>query len=262
MGIFDGIKAQIAARRAHAAHVQGNNLAAQRKVEEAAVKHSEAAKFYQEMLDLGMKSPSYMMGYGMLLLRMRRNEEARDIFLKTEKCRDITKSERAQLRINFAITQWKLGNLDSAIEQFKIAQDTRIAGKNGTIYGSMGYVLIEKARQTGDFSEAIAYNHEAEEYDDEDGVILDNLGQLYYSMGDKEKALSYFTKAHEIKPSQVDTRYYLALLAKEAGDTAKAKEYLEGAPAMPAAIFSISLVSVPDLTSLTRTMSFSPTEIT
>ena len=229
MALFDGIKAQIAARRAHAAHVMGNKLASERKVAEAAAKHQEAALFYEEMLALGMKSPSYMMGYGMLLLRLRRYEDARNLFLKVEHCPDITKAERAQLRINFAITQWKLGNLDSSIEQFKIAQDTRVAGKSGTIYCSLGYVLIEKARQTGDFEEALAYNLEAQEYDDEDGVIQDNLGQLYLAMGDKEKALEHFTKAHELKPSQVDTLYYLAVLAKDAGDRAKAKEYLENA---------------------------------
>ncbi len=229
MGIFDGFKAQIAARKAHAAHVMGNQLASKKQVAEAAAKHQEAIKFYEEMIALGMQSPSYMMGYGMLLLRLRRFEDAKNVFLKAERCREITKAERAQLRINFAITQWKLGNLDSAIEQFTIAQDTRVAGKNGTIYGSMGYVLIEKARQTGDFTKALEYNLEALDYDDEDSVILDNMGQLYFSMGDKEKALEYFTKAHDIKPTQVDTLYYLALLAKESGDIEKAKEYLTDA---------------------------------
>lgn len=229
MGIFDGFKAQIAARKAHAAHVAGNQLASKKQVAEAAEKHAEAVKFYDEMIALGMQSPSYMMGYGMLLLRLRRFEDAKNVFLKAEKCPGITKAERAQLRINFAITQWKLGNLDSAIEQFTIAEDTRVAGKNGIIYGSKGYVLIEKARQTGDFTKAMEYNLEALDYDDDDSVILDNMGQLYFSMDDTEKAKEYFTKAHEIKPSQVDTLYYLARIAKKEGAIEKAKEYLTDA---------------------------------
>ena len=229
MAFFDGIKAQISARKAHAAHVQGNQFASQKKVAEAAEKHAEAIRYYEEMLALGMKSPSYMMGYGMLLLRLRRFEDARAIFLKTERVPGITKAERAQLRINFAITQWKLGNLDSAIEQFTIAEDTRVAGKNGIIYGSKGYVLIEKARQTGDFTEALAYNLEGLDYDDEDSVILDNMGQMYFSMGDLAKAKEYLTKAHEIKSTQVDTLYYLALIAKQEGDIEKAREYLTDA---------------------------------
>ena len=55
------------------------------------------------------------------------------------------------------------------------------------------------------------------------------MGQLNLAMGNKEKALEYFTKAHEIKPRQVDTLYYLAKLSAEAGDRKKAVEYLDTA---------------------------------
>ena len=48
-------------------------------------------------------------------------------------------------------------------------------------------------------------------------------------MGDKDKALEYFTKAHEQKPKQVDTLYYLATLAAERGEKDKALEYLDTA---------------------------------
>ena len=226
MGFFDEMKADIAARKAYTAHVQGNRLAEQGKAAEAKVKHNDALNQYKKAVDGGFSKPSYLMAYGVLLLRMRRFEEAKEIFLKAEKSREITKAERSQLRINFAIAQWKLGNLDSAIEQLKIAKEERV---NGTIYGSLGYILVEKARQTGDYEEALALNMEALEYDDEDAVVLDNLGQLYLSKGEKDKALEYFTKAHERKPSQVDTLYYLAKLAIERGENEQAKEYLNDA---------------------------------
>lgn len=226
MGMFSGMTAEMNARKAYAAHVKGNQLSEKGKADEAKVQHENALQLYQKAIDAGVNKPSYLMAYGVLLLRFRRFDEAKELFLKAEKCRDITKSERAQLRINFAICQWKLGNLDSAIEQLKIAKNNSVSG---TIYGSLGYVLIEKARLTGDYDEALALNMEALEYDDEDAVILDNLGQLYLSMGDQEKALDYFTKAHEKKPAQVDTLYYLAKLAVERGEKDKAREYLENA---------------------------------
>lgn len=226
MGLFDGITSEITARRAYKAHVTGNQLSEKGQAAQSRAEHEKALKLYDEAIKAGVKKPVYLMAYGMLLLRYGRYEEARALFLRAESSRDITKEERAQLRINYAVTQWKLGNLDASILQFKIAQNTK---KNGTIYGSLGYVLIEKARQTGDFTEALEYNMEALEYDDEDAVVLDNLGQLYLAMGDKEKALEYFTKAHERKPAQVDTLYYLAKLAAERGETAQAKEYLEKA---------------------------------
>ncbi len=226
MGLFDGFIADNNGRKAYTCHVQGNRLSEQGKVAEAKAKHDRALDLYARAIAGGCKKPSYIMAYGVLLLRFRRFEEAREAFFKAEKCPDITKAERSQLRINFAIAQWKLGNLDSAIEQLKIAKDV---AKNGTVYGSLGYILIEKAIKTGDFKEALAFNEEALEYDDEDAVVLDNMGQLYLAMGDKEKALEYFTKAHEIKPTQVDTLYYLAKLSIEAGDREKAKEYLNSA---------------------------------
>jgi len=226
MGIFDGMMSELTARKAYKAHVTGNQYSEKGKTEEARAEHAKALELYQKAIDAGVKKPIYLMAYGVLLLRVRRYDEAKALFLQAEKRREITKEERAQLRINFAICQWKLGNLDSAIEQLKIAKNSSV---NGTIYGSLGYVLIEKARQTGDYTEALALNMEALEYDDEDAVILDNLGQLHLSMGDREKALEYFTKAHERKPSQVDTLYYLAKLAAERGEKKEACEYLESA---------------------------------
>lgn len=226
MGLFDGITSELTARKAYTAHVNGNQLSEKGKVDEARASHEKALNLYAKAIAAGVKKPVYLMAYGVLLLRFRRYEEAKELFLKAEKSREITKDERAQLRINFAICQWKLGNLDSAIEQLKISKATTA---NGTVYGSLGYILVEKARQTGDYTEALALNMEALEYDDEDAVILDNLGQLYLSMGDKEKALEYFTKAHDIKPAQVDTLYYLAKLAIERGETDQAKEYLNSA---------------------------------
>jgi tetratricopeptide (TPR) repeat protein len=88
----------------------------------------------------------------------------------------------------------------------------------------LGYLYVE----AGDADKALEYNLKALEYDDEDSVTLDNLGQLYYRLlGDKVKAKEYFDKAIEIKPSQMDTRFFLAKYDIEAGKTAEAKETLE-----------------------------------
>ena len=215
-----------AGSRAYGLHVQGNRLYDQGKTAEAKAKHDQALALYDKCMKEGCKKASYMMAYGVLLLRYGRFEEAKEYFLKAEHAPGITKDEKKQLRVNFAIAQWKLGDLDSAIYQMKIAMNE---GVNGLIYGSLGYMLIEKARQSGDFAEAVEFNAAALDYDDEDPVVLDNLGQLNLAMGDKEKALQYFTKAHELKPRQVDTLYYLAQLASERGEREKALEYLDTA---------------------------------
>ena len=226
MGFMDKFKAENAGRRAYGLHVQANRLYDEGKTAEAKAKHDQAIELYDQAMKGGCQKVSYIMAYGVLLLRYGRFDESKELFLKAEHTPGITKDEKKQLRVNFAIAQWKLGNLDSAISQLKIALNE---GATGLIYGSLGYVLIEKARQTGDFTEAVEFNDKAMDYDDEDAVVLDNMGQLNLAMGNKEKALEYFTKAHEIKPRQVDTLYYLAKLSAEAGDKKKAVEYLDTA---------------------------------
>ena len=77
---------------------------------------------------------------------------------------------------------------------------------------------------------ALLFNKEAVDYDDEDPICLDNLAQTYYRcFGDKETARPFFDKAHEIKPGQIDTLWFLSRYDLEAGNTAAAIEKLETA---------------------------------
>lgn len=80
---------------------------------------------------------------------------------------------------------------------------------------------IEKAR---------AFNEEAVEYDDEDPICLDNMGQFFYRvLGDRESAKPWFDKAHREKPEQIDTLYFLSRYDLEDGNRAAALEKLEKA---------------------------------
>ena len=70
----------------------------------------------------------------------------------------------------------------------------------------------------------------AVEYDDEDSVCLDNLGQfLYRVLGDRAGAKPWFEKALAIKDSQIDTLYFLSRYDLEAGNRAAALEKLQKA---------------------------------
>ena len=220
------IMAEFTGRKAYKLHVEGNQASDKQDYAKAQEKHKAAAELYAQAVAGGCKKPVILMAYGVLLLRLGRYQEAKDIMLGVEKNPALTKEERKQLRLNYAICCWKMGELDHAIELLKYSMQD---GKNSMIYGSLGFMLVEKARQTGDFAEEQAFNAEALDYDDEDAVVLDNIGQMYLAMGEKDKALENFTKAHEIKPHQVDTLYYLAKIATEDGDKAKAKEYIETA---------------------------------
>lgn len=219
------IMSNLQGRTAYMNHIDGNRLSEEGKVEAADAKYQKALECYAKCIAGGNPKPAYLMAYSVLLMRYRRFEEAKEMLRKADKM-PISKDEKRKLRINYAICEWKMNRLDEAIE---LMRSVYLDLKNSIVYGSLGYMLIEKAVQTGDFSDAIAFNQEAYEYDEDDAVVLDNMGQMYLRMGEKEKALGYFENAHRIKPKQVDTLYYLAMLYSESGKTAEAKELLDTA---------------------------------
>ncbi len=55
------------------------------------------------------------------------------------------------------------------------------------------------------------------------------MGQLNLSMGKRGEAFEFFKRAHERKPTQVDTLYYLAKLYAEDGERETAVKMLERA---------------------------------
>lgn len=88
---------------------------------------------------------------------------------------------------------------------------------------------IDREWQEG-IDKMFAFIQESVDYDDEDPVCLDNLGQAYYRVtGEKDKAKEWFEKAHAEKDSQIDTLWFLSCYDLEAGDKAAAIAKLEKA---------------------------------
>ena len=220
------LKAEFLGRKAYNTHLKGNAFLDKKMFKEAHEKHREALEAYRQAIEAGDENPKHLMAYGVLLLRTCEYEKARAMMLKVEKMPGLNQEMKKQLRLNYAVCVWKLGQLDRAIE---LMRQACVYGMNATVYGSLGYMLIEKARETGDFTEAVEFNQKAYEYDDDDAVVLDNLGQLNLAMGKREEAFDFFKRAHERKPTQVDTLYYLAKLYHENGETAIAVKMLERA---------------------------------
>lgn len=208
MGIMDGFKA----RKALLSHQKG--------------KTEEARAAYEELYKSGYVSAAYMLPYSVLLLREGGENnfiKVKEILKKAEKAPDLDASRRQELLMDFAVAQYKLGELDKAVN---LLEASHKKGPCGLTYQSLGFLYIE----TGDAEKALAYNQEALDYDDEDPVVLDNMGQVYYRLlNDKEKAKEYFEKAIQIKDSQIDTLYFLAQYDKGAGKTKEALEKLEKA---------------------------------
>ena len=181
-----------------------------------------AMKLYEECVNEELMDARSLLTYSVLLIRDGQYQKARELLVKMQKYK-MSDADRCQLFVNYASCVYKMGELQKGIE---LLERQHAKQPNGLVYETLGYLYVE----AGEYEKALAFNTEAYEYDDEDPITLDNLGQTYYRLGnDKESAKQYFEKALEVKPGQIDTLYFLAQYDIEAGDKAAAKAKLEKA---------------------------------
>ena len=237
VGFLDSMKANREGMKAYRMHVSALQLRQNGKHAEATAKLNEAYQLYQQAYKEGFRKPSAELAYAILTMQMGEFERARELMLEVSHNPETSKEDRFTLRVNFSICQWKLGQLDMAIETIRMAgQETM----NCLIYTTLGMFLIEKAKETGEFDEALEFNRKAMEYDDEDASTLDNMGQLYLLMAEHERqtggekaaeyraaGADYIRRAYEAKPDQMTSAYYRARLLHEDGDDAAARKILD-----------------------------------
>lgn len=185
-------------------------------------KLEKAEELYKKSMAKGCDIPNYKLAYGVLLLKKGEFEKARDLFSGVLISAPSKGNIKIIAKINLSIAYWKLGEVDTAIEML---EEVYAKFRNGRLYETMGYILLEN----GDLDKALEFNLEALDYDDENPIILDNLGQTYYRLGQKEKAKEYFEKAEELRDNQVDILYHLGCVYMEEGKKELAKEKLKKA---------------------------------
>lgn len=259
MGFLDSMKCNQIGTKAYRTHVAAMQLRRNGKYAEAEQKLNEAIDMYKQAYELGYRKTAALQGFALLLMRRGEFERAREIMLECSKDKQMSPDDRFSLRVDFSICQWKLGKLDKAIETMRSAAQAKM---NGTVYTTLGMFLVEKARETGDFEEALKLNQEAMEYDDEDPGTLDNMGQLCRLMWEKAKAdgdadlarerhdeaKKYLKKAYEIKPDQISSAYFYALTLHEDGEDDEARKIVKKVLEIPfSAILQVTKADVEKL---------------
>ena len=224
----------------------------------------EARKLYEEAFAEGLNDPRYNLAYALMIIRDGEYQKAKEFLVKHQKAPGMTPSQRVTLLVDYAACCFRLGDVDKGIntleQQFQ-------KGETGLLYQTLGYLYVEKydAANRPDFdqvTETAADSEEAGEeakaeeavspretweagqkkaeeflrksleYDDEDPICLDNMGQfIYRALEDKAGAKEWFDKAYALKDSQIDTLYFLSRYDEEAGDREAALEKLEKAAA-------------------------------
>ena len=234
MGIMDAARAAYNGNRAYRMHVDANKLAGEGKVAQAKEKYQAALRLYDEAVGLGNAAPNIAQAYALLLMREGEFEKARKVMEDMSRRKNLSDGDWFQLRIQYSIYLWRMGQLDRAIETIGRAAAHSM---NGSVYGTLGMYHVDKARETGDFEPALKFNRQAMDYDDEDAAVLDNMAQLHELMAQAEadgekaaayraEALKYYQKAHEQKPRQITTIYYLARMLHQSGDDEGARRLL------------------------------------
>ena len=239
MGFFTTLKAQKAYKMHSKGDIEG------------------ARKTYEEAIREGLNVPRYVLSYCILLIRSGEYQLAKDQLVKVQKMPGLTAEQKVQLFIDYSACCYKLGDLNRAVDLLEKQHHKQSAG---TIYQTLGYLYVEKycrekpvaapAPQPQEDEEnavtvvptqeeldaqweegkaaALAFLQEAVDYDDEDAICLDNLGQFYYRvLGDKTEAKKWFDKAIAIKDGQIDTLWFLSRYDLDNGNTAAAIEKLE-----------------------------------
>lgn len=164
-------------------------------------------------------NPKLVVSYGYLLLKMGKIQEAEKVL---ERLLHSKQSDEIEMnaKLNFALVLWKKGELDKAVDMMYEVYDNY---KNSTVYGSLGYLLIVK----GDLKKALEFNLEAYVYNDNDGIILDNLGQTYYLRGEFNSAMEIYKKLMALSPSFAEAYYNYGLVLMKIEQYEKALEMIK-----------------------------------
>lgn len=179
-----------------------------------------ALSLYRDAFQKGMNKAALLKSYAALLVRQSCFDEALEVLKATEKAPGLTEKDRTEILVNYAIVLWKKGHVDHAME---LLEQRLKKTKSGLIFSVAGYLAIE----TGDKEKALVINKQALEYDEADPIFLDNMGQtLLRLFDDKKEARTYFERALKLKPTAIDTNYFLALMDIEDGQPDSAREKL------------------------------------
>ncbi len=228
----------------------------------------KAKKLYQEAVAGGAMEARTLLGYSLLLIREGSYEEAMAVLLKAQKSPDLTPDRKSQLFVDYAACCAKTGQIEKGIRLLEkqhrrtptgltyqtlgylyvdhLAQGKPVADESTVVMvpgnnefadpePGEGLSVEEKqhiidANWAAEMEKAEKLLTESIDYDDEDPVCLDNMGQFLYRVkGDKAAAKEWFDKAHEEKPGQIDSLWFLSRYDLDNGDTDAAVEKLETA---------------------------------
>jgi tetratricopeptide (TPR) repeat protein len=230
----------------------------------------EAAKLYEEAFAEGLKEPRFLLAYALMIIRDGKYQKAKEFLVANQKVpmaphqrvellvyyatccfrlgnvdKGIDVLEQQFRKTETGLLYQTLGYL--YVDKYDLshrpdftaqAAETAAAedaaqeapAEEAGTEGAQAPVQSPEEAWNAGIEKAEQFIRNSVEYDDEDPVCLDNLGEFLYRVrGDKAAAKEWFDKAIGLKENQIDTLYFLSRYDLDAGNREAAIEKLEKA---------------------------------
>ena len=230
----------------------------------------EAAKLYEEAFAEGLKEPRFLLAYALMIIRDGKYQKAKEFLVANQKApmaphqrvellvyyatccfrlgnvdkgidvleQQFRKTETGLLYQTLGylyVAKYDLNNrpdFTAQAAETAAAEDAaqEAPAEEAGTEGAQAPVQSPEEAWNAGIEKAEQFIRNSVEYDDEDPVCLDNLGEFLYRVrGDKAAAKEWFDKAIGLKENQIDTLYFLSRYDLDAGNREAAIEKLEKA---------------------------------
>jgi tetratricopeptide (TPR) repeat protein len=189
-------------------YVNGTNLKAQEKNDEAKAEFNKSIEVLEEGLKLYPDNPEMLVTLSTAYIGADRGSEAIDKYKKLVEA----KPEDKNIRYNYGVLLLGAENFEGAETQFKKAIELDPAYDNaiynlGVTYLKWGTFLNKKADEEGKVNDeykakyqlALPYLEKAVQMDDANAQTWELLGRVYSVLGMQEDAANAFKKADEMR---------------------------------------------------------------
>ncbi len=195
----------------------------------------KAVKIFSVASKIGNLNAKNREIYGYTLLRLGKVEDAQ---IQLRSALPITKRESAaryRIKNLLALTYWKQGNLQEAIEELE--EVTEKGYKNTSIYQNLGILY----NLSGNHEKAKRFNEEAYEYNKDDNIIADNLADIYAICGEYEKSAEIYEELlnRNPEPAFPEAYYGYGKVLIELGQRERGIELIEKSLEKPFSFMSI-----------------------
>ena len=183
-------------------------------------------KFYKLAYKTGEMNTSCKLSYSSFCLRENNHEKARRLLNEIINSKKSATPDKINAKHNLAVLTWKEGDLDGAVKMLEILHKEMPATNS---YGTLGVLYLEKAKRDKNFEEYLPFMKEAYDYNSSDKTIADNLGELYYNLGEYDKAKEVYDELLTKELFTPMPYYNYALVLKALGDIDGARKYFDKA---------------------------------